>query len=82
MISTEPHHGSAIGRLFGRGNVLAPLLVADQPAAPLRASARPTPDTIPNNHRAYAVQWFLFAMAALVIYVLALRERLRQKDAR
>lgn len=81
MISTEPDHGSAIGRLFGQGTILAPLLVADQPAVPLRASARPSPDTIPNNHRAYAVQWFLFAVAALVIYGLALRKRLKEEDS-
>lgn len=42
----------------------------------LEASAPPSLDTIPNNHRAYAVQWFLFAGVALVIYVLALRKRL------
>ncbi|HNJ47416.1 MAG TPA: SURF1 family protein, partial [Novosphingobium sp.] len=31
---------------------------------------------IPNNHLSYAVQWFLFAATALVIYGLALRKRL------
>jgi surfeit locus 1 family protein len=30
---------------------------------------------VPNNHLAYAVQWFLFAAVASVIYVLALRWR-------
>jgi surfeit locus 1 family protein len=37
--------------------------------------ARPNPDDVPNNHMAYAVQWFLFAAAAAVIYLLALRKR-------
>lgn len=50
-------------------------------AAPLadgqEASALPDPNDIPNNHLSYAVQWFLFAITALVIYVLALRKRLR-----
>lgn len=41
----------------------------------LEASAPPSPADIPNNHRSYAVQWFLFAVAAAVIYVLALRAR-------
>ena len=30
-----------------------------------------------NNHMAYAVQWFLFAATALVIYAVALRRRMR-----
>jgi surfeit locus 1 family protein len=48
-------------------------LVAVPPQAGLAASAAPDPSTIPNNHLAYAVQWFLFAGVALVIYALALR---------
>lgn len=54
-----------------------PRLVADPPVAGLEANARPDPKDIPNNHLAYAVQWFLFAGVALVIYALALRKRLR-----
>lgn len=53
-----------------------PRLVADPPQAGLEANARPDPKDIPNNHLAYAVQWFLFAGVALVIYALALRKRL------
>ena len=51
------------------------LLVADTPAPGLAPSALPSPANIPNNHRAYAVQWFLFAAVALVIYGVALRRR-------
>ncbi|USI71825.1 SURF1 family protein [Sphingomonas morindae] len=54
------------------------LLVADQPAPGLRASAVPTMDDIPNNHLAYAVQWFLFAGMAVIIYALVLRRRARE----
>ena len=54
-----------------------PRLVADPPLAGLEANARPDPKDIPNNHLAYAVQWFLFAGVALVIYVAALRGRMR-----
>jgi surfeit locus 1 family protein len=53
-----------------------PRLVASPPAAGLEANARPDPADIPNNHLAYAIQWFLFAATALVIYGLALRKRL------
>jgi surfeit locus 1 family protein len=51
-------------------------VVADPPLAGLRANAPPDPADIPNNHLSYAVQWFLFAATALVIYALALRKRL------
>lgn len=52
-----------------------PKLVADPPQAGLAANARPDPNDIPNNHLAYAVQWFFFALVALVIYAIALRRR-------
>lgn len=51
-------------------------LIADPPLLGLEANARPDPVSIPNNHLSYAVQWFLFAGVALVIYGLALRKRL------
>lgn len=54
-----------------------PRLVADPPLAGLQPMARPDPGDLPNNHLAYAGQWFFFALTALVIYVLALRRRRR-----
>lgn len=54
-----------------------PRLVADPPVAGLAPMARPDPADLPNNHLAYAGQWFFFAITALVIYVLALRRRRR-----
>ncbi|MEP7222724.1 MAG: SURF1 family protein [Novosphingobium sp.] len=53
------------------------VIVADPPLAGLQANARPDPRDLPNNHLSYAVQWFLFALTALVIYALALRKRLK-----
>lgn len=50
-------------------------LVASEPIAGLEKSQGPSIDDIPNNHMAYAVQWFLFAGIALTIYFLALRGR-------
>ncbi|MDG6080324.1 SURF1 family protein [Erythrobacter litoralis] len=50
-------------------------LVASPPVADLEPMARPDPRDLPNNHLAYAVQWFLFALTAVVIYWLALRRR-------
>lgn len=52
-------------------------LVASKPVAGLAPLATPSPEQIPNNHLLYAIQWFIFASAAAVIYALALRKRLR-----
>ena len=74
----------ALGRTFKGGmvsGIIAPdsksrmRLVLTQPGPELVASAAPSPDSIPNNHLSYAVQWFLFAAAAAIIYALALRRR-------
>jgi surfeit locus 1 family protein len=54
-----------------------PRLVADPPEAGLDALAPPDPGDLPNNHLAYAGQWFFFALTALVIYLLALKRRRR-----
>jgi cytochrome oxidase assembly protein ShyY1 len=34
---------------------------------------------MPNNHLLYAIQWFFFALARGLIYVLALERRQKQK---
>ena len=68
-------NGIVAGRLSvvdGEGPIM---LVAATPAPPLAASAPATIDSVPNNHRMYAWQWFFFAAAAAVIYVLAGRGR-------
>ncbi len=54
-------------------------LVADPPIADLAANAAPDPNDLPNNHLAYAGQWFFFALTALVIYGFALRRRWREQ---
>lgn len=48
------------------------LLVSENAAPGLAPSAKPSLQDVPNNHRGYAVQWFLFALTAAVIYALAL----------
>lgn len=75
-ITTAPDHRPLIVALTDR-QPRALMLIADQPAPGLEASAKPDLASIPNNHLAYAVQWFLFAIVAAVIYVLALRRRQR-----
>ncbi|HVM22782.1 MAG TPA: SURF1 family cytochrome oxidase biogenesis protein [Sphingomicrobium sp.] len=53
-------------------------LVAASAPPGLEPSRPPSPETIRNNHRSYALQWFAFAAIALLIFGLALRGRLRQ----
>jgi surfeit locus 1 family protein len=56
------------------------MLVAATPAAGLAPNNPPSIESIPNNHLAYAVQWFLFAGVAAIIYVVALRRRSRKAE--
>lgn len=72
-----PEQPTVIARATGNAAPARAMLIADTPAAGLRASAVPSADDTPNNHLAYAGQWFLFAAAALIIYILAVRRRLR-----
>lgn len=75
VITTEPSHTSLLSHMGGKEAPLRPMLVSETPAPGLEASAPPSPDEVPNNHLAYAVQWFLFAGVAGLIYLLALRRR-------
>ncbi len=75
LITTEPNQSSLLAKLFGTAAPLRPMLVADVPARGLAASAPPSVAGISNNHVAYAVQWFLFAGVALIIYGIALWRR-------
>lgn len=56
----------------------ATIITAARAIGPLEPSAPPSVADIPNNHLAYAGQWFFFAAAAALIYLLALRGRRRQ----
>lgn len=83
-ITHAPDSTPLLAALFGKRPPRTLMLVAETAAPGLAPSARPDPSSVPNNHLAYAVQWFLFALAAVVIYVLALRWRERrapQKEA-
>jgi cytochrome oxidase assembly protein ShyY1 len=72
-----PDQPTVMARATGKAVPARAMLIADTPATGLRASAVPSADDTPNNHLAYAGQWFLFAAAALIIYILAVRRRLR-----
>ena len=74
FISHAPDGRSLIGSLFDR-RPQDMLLVAATPPAGLAPNGRPDIASVPNNHLAYGVQWFLFAGIASVIYVLAVVRR-------
>jgi surfeit locus 1 family protein len=73
-IAQAPDARSLIGGLFDHSPP-RPMLVLATPAAGLGPNPVPTIDAIPNNHLAYAGQWFFFAAGAALIYWLALRRR-------
>jgi len=74
-ISEEPDHRLLLSRIGGSTLPLRPMLIAERPPQGLKAVAPPNVADVPNNHLAYAVQWFFFAAVAVVIYLLALRKR-------
>jgi surfeit locus 1 family protein len=78
MISHAPSDKPLIATMVGKSAPQQLLLVADTPAPGLSANEMPSIEAIPNNHLAYAVQWFLFAGIAVIIYLLALRRRARK----
>ncbi|BBF68186.1 SURF1 family protein [Sphingomonas bisphenolicum] len=74
-ISEEPDHRALLSRIGGKATPLRPMLIARQAPAGLKPAAPPSAADVPNNHLAYAVQWFFFAAVAVIIYILALRRR-------
>ena len=67
--------GGLVSGTIAPDRVAGMRLVVDGAVPGLQPSARPSVDAIPNNHRSYAVQWFLFAGVATVIYLIAVRRR-------
>ncbi|MEG3177904.1 SURF1 family protein [Sphingomonas sp. RB3P16] len=74
-LTYAPDHAALIAGMVGEGTPKTLMLVADPPAAGLDANPGPDLTAVPNNHLAYAVQWFVFAALAAIIYALALRRR-------
>jgi cytochrome oxidase assembly protein ShyY1 len=78
-IARAPDHRPLIAGLFDKGVPKTLMLVADPPLGRLAANPAADLSSVPNNHLAYAVQWFLFAGIAATIYALALRRRLARR---
>jgi len=73
-LAYAPDHQPLIAGVFGRVPRTL-MIVADPPLAGLAANPPADLSSVPNNHLAYAVQWFVFAAVAAIIYGLALRKR-------
>ena len=79
VITTEPDRQSMISKLFGPKVILRPMLVSKTGLGGLRTPEPPSLSKIRSkiaNNGSYAVQWFLFAAAASIIYGLALRKKM------
>ncbi|MCM8730485.1 SURF1 family protein [Hephaestia sp. GCM10023244] len=75
FISHAPDHRSLIEDMVSKSRPQPLLLVADTPPEGLMPNSGPDRSGVPNNHFAYAMQWFIFAGLAALIYALALRRR-------
>lgn len=74
---SNPHwNGGTVEGIIAPEKAQLIKLVATKPVAGLKPLAKPSPDQIPNNHLLYAIQWFFFAAAAALIYMLAVRKRI------
>lgn len=76
--ATPAWAGGRISGVVAPAGVEGPWIVSAEPMAGLVANAMPDPKDTPNNHLFYAIQWFIFAGAAAIIYALALRRRWRE----
>jgi surfeit locus 1 family protein len=70
--------GGLVSGIIAPDRAMRLRLVAASAPPGLEPSAPPSLDSIPNNHRSYALQWFAFAATALIIYGLAVRKRLKE----
>ena len=71
--------GGPVSGIIGPDRLKRMRLVAASAPPGLEPSAPPSIQSIPNNHRSYALQWFSFAAIAVIIYALAVRKRLREE---
>ena len=73
--------GGPVSGIIAPDNRTRMRLVAASAPPGLETVAPPSLESIPNNHRSYAIQWFLFAGIAALIYFLALRLRWKKEQA-
>ena len=71
--------GGPVSGIIAPDNETRMRLVAASAPPGLETVAPPSLNSIANNHRSYAIQWFLFAGIAALIYGLALRLRWKKE---
>jgi len=74
-IMTPQWDGGIVSGIVAPG----PRLVVTEAVAGLEPLSAPDPADVPNNHLAYAGQWFFFALTALLIFGLAIRKRNKER---
>jgi surfeit locus 1 family protein len=72
--------GGPVSGIIAPDNVTRLRLVAASAPPGLETVEPPSLTSIANNHRSYAIQWFLFAGIAALIYGLALRLRWKKDE--
>ena len=72
--------GGPVSGIIAPDNDTRMRLVAASSPPGLETVAPPSLSSIANNHRSYAIQWFLFAGIAALIYGLALRLRWKKEQ--
>ena len=72
--------GGPVSGIIAPDNDTRMRLVAASSPPGLETVAPPSLSSIANNHRSYAIQWFLFAGIAALIYGLALRMRWKKEQ--
>jgi surfeit locus 1 family protein len=78
----KPWGGGGVEGVVAPGEDGGVRLIAGKPPQGMQPLTHPDPRAIPNNHFAYAIQWFLFAGVAAAIYGLALWKRLAAGNPR
>lgn len=78
--NTPDWSGGEVSGVIAQGGRFGVRLQLDEPIEGLQPLAKPDPSDLPNNHLAYAGQWFFFALTALVIYFFALKSRVAKRD--
>ncbi len=78
--NTPEWQGGEVSGLIAPGGRYGARLQLHEPVAGLEPLAKPDPKDLPNNHLAYAGQWFFFALTALVIYWFAVKGRIAARE--
>ncbi len=68
--------GGLVSGILSQGRMQPIKLTVQQPIEGLGMLKAPDPAHIPNNHFLYAIQWFLFAFFAAIIYIFAARKKM------